>query len=221
MKAINKTKEILESDSFQLFEEECLEFFEKWQYFEPASTEHEDRFELDKEAYKKTFFEGPHILSIEYNETDLVKLLLTNLQKVKHPILISYREFLKNKLSAPQQTETKTDNLKAELGKYGFFELPMVKQLSEPSKQNLIEKISTNKMPYGIAMFDFLGFCEYLDREQGTKYKANKILSRLYNAKAKDGTSAKHNRRSLFKPLSRYKACEYKETVKNDYQNLK
>lgn len=121
----------------------------------------------------------------------------------------------------PQQTETKTDKLKAGLGKYGFFELPKVKQLSEPNKQHLVELISINPMPYGIAMFDYLGFCEYLDREQGTKYKADQILSRLYNNKAKDGTSAKHYRRSLIKPLPRYKAGEYKETVKTDYQKLK
>jgi hypothetical protein len=42
----------------------------------------------------------------------------------------------------PQQAETKTDKLKEELGKYGFFELPKVKQLSEPNKQRLIEMIS-------------------------------------------------------------------------------
>lgn len=76
-------------------------------------------------------------------------------------------------------------------------------------------------MPYGIAMFDELGFCDYLDNEQGTKYKANTILSRLYNEKAKDGTSSKHYRRSLIRPTKRYKAGEYKETVKKDYQKLK
>jgi hypothetical protein len=117
--------------------------------------------------------------------------------------------------------ETKADKLKAVLGKYGFFELSKVKQLSEPSKQSLIELISKSPMPYGIAMFDYLGFCEYLDREQGTKYKADYILSKLYNEKAKDGTSAKHYRRSLVKTLTRYKAGEYKETVKTDYQKLK
>ncbi len=121
----------------------------------------------------------------------------------------------------PQQTETKTDKLKAELGKYGFFELLKVKQLSEPNKQSLVEILGKNPMPYGIAMFDYLGFCEYLDREQGTKYKADQILSRLYNPNAKDGTSAKHYRRSLVKPLTRYKAGEYKEIVKTDYNKLK
>lgn len=121
----------------------------------------------------------------------------------------------------PQQPETKTDKLKTELGKYGFFELPKVKELSASNKQSLIELISKNPMPYGIAMFDFLDFCEYLDREQGTKYKANNILSKLFKENAKDGTSAKHYRRSLIKLLPRYKAGEYKETVKTDYQKLK
>jgi hypothetical protein len=121
----------------------------------------------------------------------------------------------------PEQSETKTDKLKVKLGNYGFFELPKVKQLSEPNKQRLVELISKNLMPYGIAMFDYLGFCEYLDREQGTKYKADNILSKLFNEKAKDGTSAKHYRRSLIKPLPRYKAGEYKQTVKTDYQKLK
>ena len=121
----------------------------------------------------------------------------------------------------PQQAETKTDKLKTELGKYGFFELPKVKELSASNKQSLIELISKNPMPYGIAMFDFLDFCEYLDREQGTKYKANNILSKLFKENAKDGTSAKHYRRSLIKLLPRYKAGEYKETVKKDYQKLK
>lgn len=121
----------------------------------------------------------------------------------------------------PPPPETKTDKLNAELVKYGFFELPKVKQLSEPNKQSLVEMISTKPMPYGIAMFDELGFCDYLDREQGTKYKADKILSRLYNKNAKDGTSSKHYRRSLIKPMPRYKAGEYKENVKIDYQKLK
>jgi len=82
--------------------------------------------------------------------------------------------------SPPQQSETKTDKLKEQLTKYGFFELLKIKQLSEQNKQDLIDLIIKNKMPYGIAMFDFLGFCEYLDKEQGTKYKADNILSRLF-----------------------------------------
>lgn len=141
-------------------------------------------------------------------------------QVMKYPRLFATFNKCEHNLP-PQQNETKTDKFKAELRKYGFFELPKVKQLSEPNQQSLIELVSKNPMPYGIAMFDFLGFCESLDREQGTKYKADNILSKLYNENAKDGTSAKHYRRSLVKPLTRYKAGEYKETVKTDYHKLK
>jgi hypothetical protein len=151
---------------------------------------------------------------------DLLPVNITPQQKDSFLCWFENAEAISNNLP-PQQTETKTDKLKADLGEYGFFEMPKVKELSEPNKQSLIELISKNLMPYGIAMFDYLGFCEYLDREQGTKYKANYILSKLYNEKAKDGTSAKHYRRSLIKPLPRYKAGEYKQTVKTDYQKLK
>lgn len=120
-----------------------------------------------------------------------------------------------------EKSVTKTVKLTDALKKLGFFGLEKVKELSEHSKLKLVELLCTNPMPYGIAMFDELGFCAYLDNEQGANYKANIILSRLYNEKAKDGTSAKHYRRSLIKPLERYKACEYKETVRNAYQNLK
>jgi hypothetical protein len=120
-----------------------------------------------------------------------------------------------------QQVETKTDKFKSALSKHGFFELKTIKKLSDEGKQTIVELISSKPMPYGIAMFDYLGFLKYLDEEQKAKYKTDKILSRLYNENAKDGSSAKHYRRSLLKSLDRYKAIEYKETVKNDYQKLK
>lgn len=148
--------------------------------------------------------------------------------------LINYKKYLQEKRESfyiqlineiqglpTQQTETKADKLKEQLKKYGFFLLPKVNLLSEINKKVLIDLISKNKMPYGIAMFDFLGFCEYLDIQQGTKYKADIILSRFFNEKAKDGTSAKHYRRSLVKITLRYKAGDYKDTVQRNYEELK
>ena len=79
-----------------------------------------------------------------------------------------------NSQMQPFPTETKDEMLKAKLGEYGFFELPMVKQLSEPNKQSLIELITSNEMPYGIAMFDYLGFLKHL------KAKYLKIDSKLF-----------------------------------------
>ncbi len=123
--------------------------------------------------------------------------------------------------ASPSILETKTQHLKSALAKIGFFDLPMVQILSESNKQKLVELIALNKMPYGIAMLDYLNFLTYLDKIQGTKTKANLILSRLFNEKAKDHTSAKHYRSSLVKPKPRYNASEYKQTVISDYQKLK
>lgn len=177
----------------------------------------------NNEAYENEMFckdcEGITYLNWERNDEFL--LFLTQDEIEENQRKISITDLLKDSVFSLTSTETKTDKLKTELGKYGFFELPKVKQLSEPNKQSLVELISTNPMSYGIAMFDELGFCEHLDNEQGVKYKANKILSRLYNPDAKDGTSAKHYRSSLVKPSPRYKAGAYKETVKTDYQKLK
>jgi len=125
----------------------------------------------------------------------------------------------------PQQTETKTDKLKAELGEYGFFELPKVKQLSEPNKQSLVELISTNGLPYSIAMFEFLDFLKHLETEHfTTKYKLNKEVAKWFNSD-KEGRAVKGNISSLSdystENKSKYTAHTHKETVKTDYQKLK
>jgi len=125
----------------------------------------------------------------------------------------------------PQQNETKSDKLKAELGKYGFFELTAVKPLSEPNKQNLIELISSNDLPYNIAMFDYLGFLTHLKKEHFTiNTKLHKEISRWFNSD-KEGRAVKGNISTLLEytteSKSRYTAHKHKETVKNNYQILK
>ncbi len=125
----------------------------------------------------------------------------------------------------PQQNETKTDKLKAELGKYGFFELSKVKQLSEPNKQNLVELISTKGLPYSIAMFDFLGFLKHIENEHfKTKYKLNIGVAKWFNSD-KDGRAVKGNISSLSEYSAenkdKYTAHTHKEKVNTDYQKLK
>ena len=143
--------------------------------------------------------------------------------KMRKDFFFKVLEYCKQQIDKIGQAlpEPKLNKLKELLSSYGFFELPKVKPLSEQNKQILVELINSKPMPYGIAMYDYLGFCNLLDKEQGTKYKADKILSRFYNGKAKDGTAAKHYRRSLIKPLLRYKAGEYKQVVQTDYEKLK
>lgn len=125
----------------------------------------------------------------------------------------------------PQKIETKTDKLKVELSNYGFFELPKVKKLSEPNKQSLIELISTNGLPYSIAMFDFLGFLKHIETQHfETKDKRNKEVAKWFNSD-KEGRSVKGNISSLSEnsneDKSKYTAHTHKETVITDYQKLK
>lgn len=124
-----------------------------------------------------------------------------------------------------QQIETKTDKLNADLSKYGFFELPKVKALSEVNKQNLIEMIINNDLPYNIAMFAFLGFIEYLEKEHfKTKNKLNREVAKWFNSD-KDGRRVKGNISTLSEysneDKEKYTAHKHKENVKKDYQKLK
>lgn len=123
----------------------------------------------------------------------------------------------------PQQNETKTDKLKAELGKYGFFELSKVKQLSEPNKQSLIELISTNDLPYSIAMFEYLGFLKHLKAEHfTTDYKLFKAVAKWFEVaeRAVKGNIYVLNEHSK-ENRTRYTADQQKQTVQKDYEKIK
>jgi hypothetical protein len=126
-------------------------------------------------------------------------------------------------IEAPRQTETKTDKLKAELSKYGFFELPKVKQLSEPNKQRLIELISTNDLPYSIAMVEYLGFIKHLKVEHfTTDYKLFKEVANWFEVaeRAVKGNIYVLNEFSK-ENRTRYTADQQKQTVQKNYEALK
>lgn len=79
----------------------------------------------------------------------------------------------------PPAIETKTDILKKNLVRYGFYELEKVKSLSKQSKDSLIEKISEDGLPYAIAMFNFLQFIPFLEKQYfNTKYKLHIEVSK-------------------------------------------
>ncbi|MGE0560472.1 MAG: hypothetical protein AB7O47_01525 [Flavobacteriales bacterium] len=104
-----KNIEIVESSSFQEYREEQFKFLEKWQYVESAHLNPKDRFELDKEAYIKHYFEGAYRLYSEYNdekEKNLIKRLRKNLKEAKHEVWVDYRNYLKT-LIKPQQGSKK------------------------------------------------------------------------------------------------------------------
>jgi hypothetical protein len=123
----------------------------------------------------------------------------------------------------PPPNETKTDKLKAELKTYGFFELSMVKQLSEPNKQSLVELISKNGLPYSIAMIEYLGFLKHLKAEHfTTDYKLFKAVADWFKVaeRAVKGNIYVLNINSK-ENKERYTADQHRQTVQNNYEKLK
>lgn len=121
--------------------------------------------------------------------------------------------------------ETITEILKGQLSTYGFFELEKIKTLSDQSKISLIKKISKNGLPYAIAMFDYLEFIQYLEKNHfSTKYKLTREISKWFNSD-KEGRTVRGNINSLSKYTKenkdRYTAHKHKEKVIKDYEQLK
>lgn len=122
-----------------------------------------------------------------------------------------------------QQTETKTDKLKTQLGKFGFFELPKVKQLSELNRQSLFELISKSDLPYVIAMFHYLDFRKHLKAEYFTT--DNKLFKTVADWFEVGERVIKGNFYVLDDVSNenrmRYTAHKHKEKVIKDYERLK
>ena len=118
---------------------------------------------------------------------------------------------------------TKSEELKVNLIKYGFFELPKVKVLSPKNQSKLFEKLNTNVSPYIIAMFDYLGFLKHLTMEYSmTKAKINDTIGKMLDI---DPRTVKGNINVLTdyseEKKVRYTSHKHKETVINDYNLLK
>lgn len=121
--------------------------------------------------------------------------------------------------------ETKGEKLGREISKYGFLDLPKVENLSDESKVQLIDMIATNKIPYAIAMFDYLNFLKFLeDKHLQTKDKLHKEISKWFNSDS-DGRTVKGNIASLSghskEDKKRYTAYKSKEKVAKDYEALR
>jgi len=182
---------------------------ELFDYFKETKQNEFEHFEA-KSLQVNSFEEAIKEIQKGHTKFTLPNAFLSNPSNIQQP---------KNE-APPQPIKTKADILKENLQKGGFYNLEKVQALTEPNQNELINLISEN-MAYSIAMFDYLGFCDFLDNEKGTKYKANHYLSRLYNENAKDGTQAKHYRNSLINNKKRYTSYLHKEKVIKDYEKLK
>lgn len=124
-----------------------------------------------------------------------------------------------------EQLKTKAQILSENLYEYGFFELEKLKQLSEKSQKILIQLICENKLPYIVAMLDYLDYFTYLEKNHFTnKSKLYIEVAKWFNC-AKDGRTIKGNILILLKNSTenkkRYTAFKHKEKVIRDYEELK
>jgi len=131
-------------------------------------------------------------------------------------------EYIKSMQGEIPTNKTKSEKIKSELHKYGFFELPNVKSLSEPNKHKLVVLISTNPLPYGIAMLQYLNFRKHLKTEHfATDEILFKEVAKWFGVtnRAVKGNFYVLNEHSN-ENRTRYTAHKQKEIVKNDYEKL-
>lgn len=121
--------------------------------------------------------------------------------------------------------ESKTEKLREVLSPFGFFELPLVRVLKQDSQEKLLELISSQSLPYKIALIDYLGFIEHLKKNHyPIFYELSNKISSWFDSD-KDGRSVRGNFYSLIpnstENKKRYTAHIHKQIVQKDYEALK
>lgn len=157
-------------------------------------------------------------------ETEYVKIVdvwLSNEQTFFEKIRPTIERLVEQ--SNIRENLTKTEGLKIEFKKYGFFSLKSLTEFSEIEINNLIKEISIKELPYQIAMVDFLGFINHLENEHcKTKNHLYKLLAKVLTTvdRAVKGNILVLNPKSE-ENKERYTAHLHKEQVKKDYEKLK
>jgi hypothetical protein len=203
----------------------CKLIGEYWKLTEQIRVDYDQSEFENSEASENEMFcnDCNEIMYLNWERSDEFVALATTDEIAEAERKFSITDLLKAPTLPPQQTETKSNKLKAELGKYGFFELKKVKQLSEPNKQNLVELINTEGLPYSIAMFEYLAFLKHLKAEHlTTDYKLFKAISEWFDVseRAVKGNIYVLNQFSE-ENRKRYTADQHKQIVQNDYEKLK
>lgn len=103
--AMNRIQQTLDTDSFKYFQSDMDNCLEGWQYIESAGLTFDARFDLDKEAYLKAFFDPLHDHEATYDERLLIERLITNLNNAKHPYFEQYKIYLRKRLESPEQSD--------------------------------------------------------------------------------------------------------------------
>ncbi|MBL7821272.1 MAG: hypothetical protein JNL65_11715 [Saprospiraceae bacterium] len=178
------------------------------------------QFDLANEAHrlKQT------TLLEEFSETEKKYVdLLSNWLQNEKDYFKEIEPFIKVKKTYSEKT--KTEKISEAINKFGFSELPMVKKLTQSQVKALYDLLGQKDLPYQIAMLNFLGFIDYvLNNHFKSKFEMygqlGKWLNSGNNIRAVKGNLSTLSLKSR-EDKTKYTAHLHKETVKNDYQNLK
>jgi len=116
--------------------------------------------------------------------------------------------------------ETTSEKIHKNIKEYGFFELEKVKGLSNDNQIELLKLLG--EIPYTIAMFEYLGFLQYLMKNHfRTQTERNERLSKWLEVTDRriKGNINVLNEKSE-ENRATYTAHNYKEKVKEDYKKL-
>jgi len=127
-----------------------------------------------------------------------------------------------NLVIKPERLSMKIDRhvIEDQLRKLNFLDLKLVKDLEVEKIKELIKILIQNKLPYQIAMLDFLGFLKYLEESHfRTKLELHKALALIFKSHERAVRGNINNLVSIKE--KRYTSHIHMEIVKRDYLLLK
>jgi hypothetical protein len=134
-----------------------------------------------------------------------------------------YEKLLLGKLRSDTIIPTTFERLRSDLRQKGFYNLKSVKALPDPAREKLISILNDNELPYQVAMFDFLGFFDYFEKEYGLS--KNITYKKIAEILAVAARSVRGNvlvlQDNSKEDRQRYTSYNYKDQVRNDYIMLK
>jgi len=118
---------------------------------------------------------------------------------------------------------TKMELLSNHLRAYGIYDIPKIKVLSSEKQMQLIELLLINKLPYCIAMLDFLDYVKFLDKIHFKNIKSRNV--EIANWFDSNDRAVRGNINILIdysdENNNRYTSNKHEESVENDYNDIK
>lgn len=185
-----------------------------------------DKIQLDLINQQRRIIISEGYINQSQNEDEGYRKILKRWLKDEIEYIQAITPLLKSEKQnkeAGQKEKSKAEKLTIELQKYNFFSIDKVSELTDEGKKRIVQFICNNKLPYAIAMIDYLGFLFYLEKNYFTqKYKLYKEIAKWFGTQDR---TIKGNISSLIpnttENLTRYTAYKYKKIVEEDYKNIK